>query len=84
MENNPRKNTYRAAFDEASMELRGIVGEYEKLCVRREQVEKLVHALKPAFAADAQVKWEPVEHMGSKRGMTVVTRVAVLQAGPRN
>lgn len=81
MDSNTRKDPYRAALDEASRELHRILSEYEKLCVRRERVERLVRALDPETGSAAQVEWEPIEHMSNVDGLTVVTRLTVLQAG---
>lgn len=42
-----RQETYRFAFEEANAELRDITAEYEQLLSRKEQVEKVLAALKP-------------------------------------
>jgi hypothetical protein len=42
-----RQETYRFALDEASKELHGIVAQYEALRSRKEQIEKVVEALRP-------------------------------------
>lgn len=40
------QETYRFAYDEANAELREIVGQFEQLQARREQIEQVVKALK--------------------------------------
>ena len=42
-----RQETYRFALDEASQELHGIVAQFEALRSRKEQIEKVVEALRP-------------------------------------
>jgi hypothetical protein len=41
------KGVYRAAYDEAKAELADILREFEHLRLRKEQLEKIVEALKP-------------------------------------
>lgn len=76
-------NPYRAAFLQASCELNRIHGEVEQLNIRRQQVENLVQALKPAVGPEARVEWEPVVHMSKFEGLTVVTRLAVVEKGAK-
>jgi hypothetical protein len=42
-----RQETYRFALDEATKELHGIVEQFEALRSRKEQIEKVVDALRP-------------------------------------
>jgi hypothetical protein len=42
-----RHEAYRVAFDEANWELKEIVGQFDSLAARKEQVEKVVEVLKP-------------------------------------
>jgi hypothetical protein len=53
MTQDQRLDIYRAAFESANTELNDILAEFEKLSIRKEQVEKLVMVLKPLFEADA-------------------------------
>jgi hypothetical protein len=39
--------TYRAALDQANAQLRGLFGEYERLQLRKEQIEDALTALEP-------------------------------------
>jgi hypothetical protein len=50
-----RHETYRFALDEASAELRTIVTQYEALRIRKEQVEKVVEALKPFLSLQTEI-----------------------------
>jgi hypothetical protein len=72
-------NPYHAAFFQAANELSRIHGEVEQLNIRRQQVENLVQALKPAVDPEAHIEWEPVVHMSKFEGLTVVTRLAVVE-----
>jgi len=49
-----RQETYRFALDEASKELHGIVEQYEALRSRKEQIEKVVEALRPFLGLHAE------------------------------
>jgi hypothetical protein len=42
-----RQETYRFALDEATTELQGIVTQFDALKARKEQIEKIVEALRP-------------------------------------
>ncbi len=81
MDSNPQKDPYQDALDEATLELHRILGEYEKLCIPREQTEKVVKALNPTIRSSAQVEWGPVEHRDNLDGLTVVTRLTVVRVG---
>jgi hypothetical protein len=41
------QETYRLAYDEASSELKEILGRFEELRIRREKVQQVAEALKP-------------------------------------
>jgi len=47
------KEIYRSAFDAATAELTEIIAEFEKLLVRKEQVEKLVSVLRQYFGEES-------------------------------
>ncbi|HEU5351481.1 MAG TPA: hypothetical protein VFU55_07770 [Terracidiphilus sp.] len=83
MESTGNVNPYHAAFYQASSELSRIHGEVEQLNIRRQQVENLVQALKPAVDPEAHVEWEPIVHMSKFDGLTVVTRLAVVEKGAK-
>lgn len=50
---------YRVAHDAATSELIQITAEFERLLLRREQLEKLLSALKPVIGEDEQAKAVP-------------------------
>ena len=81
MDSNPKKNPYKDALDEATMELHRILDEYEKLCIPLEQTDKVIKALNPATRSAAQIEWGPVEHRDNLDGLTVVTRLTVVRVG---
>ena len=41
------QETYRVAYDEANAELREIIGQFERLRARKDQVELVLSALRP-------------------------------------
>jgi hypothetical protein len=49
-----RQETYRFALDEATAELSGIVTQFEALKAKKEQIEKVVEALRPFIGLQAQ------------------------------
>jgi hypothetical protein len=49
-----RQETYRFALDEAAAELRGIVAQFEALKTQKEQIEKVVEALRPFIGLQAE------------------------------
>lgn len=58
------QDTYRFAYEEANAELREIVGQFEQLQARREQIEQVVKALKivmddASFEIEASVSADP-------------------------
>jgi hypothetical protein len=55
MKQDEHVDVYRAAFESASSELTEILGEFEKLLRRKDQVEKLVTVLKPLVSVDEHV-----------------------------
>ena len=53
------QETYRFAYDEANAELREIVGQFEQLQARKEQIEQVVKVLK-AVMDDVSPEIEPL------------------------
>ena len=49
-----RQETYRFALDEATTELHDIVTKFESLKARKEQIEKIVEALRPFIGLQAE------------------------------
>jgi DNA-directed RNA polymerase subunit L len=56
-----RQETYRFALDEASAELRDILQQFEALRLRKEQIEKVVEALKPFLSLQTEAINEVTE-----------------------
>jgi len=82
MESNRGQNPDRAASNGKSRELRRMLIEYETLRARQERAEELAQDLNEADGADLQVVWDPVEHLSTMDGLTVVTRLGVVLADP--
>jgi hypothetical protein len=70
---------YRAAYDEAALELRKIHTEFEQLCLRKERIAKVVEVLKPKVGFDGHVPTGNISLTTKRSGMTIVTRLAVLE-----
>jgi hypothetical protein len=54
-----RHQTYRTAYDEAHAELQDIIVQFEALCLRKEQVETVLEALRPFLG----LEFEPATEM---------------------
>jgi len=50
-----RQGAYLTAYDAARSELSEVLGEFERLRIRKEQIEKVALALEPLFDSQAQV-----------------------------
>ena len=61
-----RQGTYRIAYDEAIAELSAIVEQFEELRLRKEQVEKVVDALKPFVGLQADISAEELDAVFAK------------------
>ena len=49
-----RQETYRFALDQATAELNGIVAQFEALKAKKEQIEKIVEALRPFIGLQSE------------------------------
>jgi hypothetical protein len=49
-----RHQTYRTAYDEAHAELQDIIVQFEALCLRKEQVETVLDALRPFIDLESE------------------------------
>jgi lipopolysaccharide biosynthesis regulator YciM len=56
-----RLETYRTAYDEANAEMQDIIAQFDELCLRKDQVEKVVEALKPFVGLHAETTAEVLE-----------------------
>ena len=56
-----RQETYRTAYDEANAELQDIIVQFDELCLRKDQVEKVVEALKPFVGLHSESTAEALE-----------------------
>lgn len=63
-----RQETYRTAYDEAHAELLDITAQFEALCVRKEQVERVVEALRP-FVLDSEPEAEMASAYATSESM---------------
>jgi hypothetical protein len=70
-----RQEVYRVAFDEASAELSEILAKFEQLRVRKDRIEKVVEALKPLMASEAQA-------VAAERSQAVVERPSAASEAP--
>jgi hypothetical protein len=51
-----RQQTYRTAYDEAHAELLDITAQFDALCLRKEQIESVLEALRPFLGLEPPVE----------------------------
>ena len=75
------KEAYRAAFVEASEELKEIFGKIEQLHLRRIRVEKAVEVLGRKIGSERPAPIYKIQRKTHFPGLTVMTRLTVVPAG---
>ncbi|HEX3891997.1 MAG TPA: hypothetical protein VHW46_05450 [Terracidiphilus sp.] len=76
---NDNTEAYRAAFDEASTELKELFGKIEQLNVRKDRVEQVVTVLGRKIGIPQPVASHRVRLKTHLPGLTVVTRLTAIQ-----
>ena len=74
-----QKETFRAAFAEASLELKQLFGKIEELNMRKERIEQVVKVLGRKIGAAEVVPSFKVRRKSHLPGLTVVTRLTVFE-----
>lgn len=74
-----RDEAYRAAFTEASLELKELFGKIEELTMRKDRIEQVVKVLGQKIGANAVVPAMKVRRKTHLPGLTVVTRLTVYE-----
>jgi hypothetical protein len=85
MKNEINNEAYRAAYDEATEELKQIFGRIEQLHLRKVRVERAMEVLGRKIGPDQSAPVFKVRRKTHLAGLTVVTRLTVSQvvsAGP--
>ncbi|HZB89460.1 MAG TPA: hypothetical protein VE291_12420 [Terracidiphilus sp.] len=82
MNNEIPREIYRAAFAQAEQELLRIQSEFERLSLRHNHVAKVVEVLKPAIHFDGFIPVGNTSLTTRKAGLSVVTRLAVMEKLP--
>ncbi len=72
----------RAAFAEASLELKNLFGKIEKLNMRKDRIEQVVKVLGRKIGAAEVVPTLKVRQKTHLPGLTVVTRLTVFENKP--
>jgi hypothetical protein len=80
MMNTNTREAYRAAFDEASLELKQIFGRIEQLRMRKRQIEKVVEVLGRKIGVGETMAPVEVRRKTHLAGLTVVTRLTAVQS----
>lgn len=78
MNNTKTKEAYRAAFDEASHELKQIFGRIEQLRMRKARVERVMDVLGRKIGVVEAVAPVEVRRRSNLKGLTVVTRLTAV------
>lgn len=79
MIDNENTEAYRAAFAEASLELKELFGKIEQLNMRKDRIEQVVKVLGEKIGASEVVPTFKVRKKTHLPGLTVVTRLTVFQ-----
>ena len=74
---NTERDTYRAAYFEASDELKKIHQGFEELSLRREKIVKVIDALRPRLGLHIEDDTNGLSLTSQLEGTTVITRLAV-------
>lgn len=82
MENEIPRDIYHAAYAEAEQELRQIQSEFERLSTRHHHVAKVVEVLKPRVHFDGQIATGEMSVTSRRAGLSVVTRLKVMEKLP--
>jgi hypothetical protein len=80
---NDKKEPYRAAYAEASLELKEIFGKIEELHTRRARIEKVVEVLGRKIVSDQGELAQQVHLKTQRPGLTVMTRLTTLKTAPK-
>lgn len=74
-----KQEAYRFAYEEASAELGSILGQFEQLRLQKEQIERVVAALKPFLdlEADPTASTEQVEYAQPEPVQQVMASIAL-------
>jgi hypothetical protein len=78
MNNTKTKEAYRAAFDEASTELKQIFGRIEQLRMRKARIEKVMDVLGRKIGVVEPVMPVEVRCKTHRVGLSVVTRLTAV------
>ncbi|HVZ83514.1 MAG TPA: hypothetical protein VG893_07540 [Terracidiphilus sp.] len=73
---------YRAAYDQAEQELRRLQNEFDQLCVRHQHVAKAVEVLRPKVHFEDHYATGNMSLKTRKAGLSVVTRLTVMEKPP--
>ncbi len=77
------QDPYRAAFTEATMELKELFGKIEELHTRRSRVERVVELLGRKIVSDQGEKPQKVRLKTKLPGLTVVTRLTAMKTAKK-
>jgi hypothetical protein len=77
------QHIYRDAYNEAALELQKIHNEFERLSLRHERIAKVCEVLKPKMSFDGHVPTDNMSLTTKMAGLTVVTRLSILQKVPK-
>jgi hypothetical protein len=80
MNNDMNKETYRAAYDEATEELKQIFGKIEQLHLRKVRVEKAMEVLGRKIGSEQSAPVFKMRRKTHLAGLTVMTRLTVVPA----
>lgn len=82
MNNDKPREAFQAAFDRANLELEKIHQEFERLALRHQHVARVVEVLRPKAHFDGHTATAKVSLTSRMAGLTVGTRLKVMERLP--
>src|SRR4051812_31101463 len=75
-----RQGAYFTAYDAAKSELSEILGQFERLCIRKEQIEKVALALEALLDSQAQV--HAADQQPATHSLELIQRAPIAEPEP--
>jgi hypothetical protein len=82
MNNDKPRELFQAAYDKANLELERIHHEFERLAIRHKHVARVVEVLRPKSHFDGHIATAKVSLTSRTAGLTVGTRLKVMEKRP--
>ena len=82
MNNDTPREVFQAAYDQANLELEQIHREFERLAERQRHIERAVEVLRPKAHFEGLIATAKMSLTSRRAGLTVGTRLKVMERPP--